>query len=120
MKLAHRRTCHASVATSKRMHDTNAVDGLDAVMSTKDVDEVCEACVEGKATSTPHRRRVKSTKKPLELAHTDLCGPISPSGRNGERYMQLLVDDYSGAIFVSTVTNKDGAGHATKPIVLRG
>ena len=118
MKLAHRRTCHTSVATLKRMHDTNVVDGLDAVMSTKNVDEVCEACVEGKAASTPQRRREKSTKKPLELMHTDLCGPISPSGTNGERYMQLLVDDYSGAIFVSTMTNKDGAGHATKSMVL--
>ena len=118
MRLAHRRTCHTSVSTLNRMQETNAVHGLESIKSTKDVNGICEACVQGKATSTPHRRREKKTKRALELMHTDLCGPISPTGMNGERYIQLLVDDYSGAIFVSTMATKDSAGESTKIMVL--
>lgn len=118
MKLAHRRTCHTAVTILQRMHDTKAVDGLEELSSTKDVDNVCEACVDGKASSKPHKRREKTTSRVCELMHTDLFGPINPEGMNGERYAQVLVDDYSGAMFISTMSTKDGAGEATKKMVL--
>ena len=51
MKLAHHRTWHRSVATLKRMYDTNSVDGLDAIVPTKDVDEVWEPWLVGQAKS---------------------------------------------------------------------
>lgn len=118
MNLAHRRTCHTAVDTLRRMESTNAVQGLNIVKSTKGVGNVCEACVDGKATNKGHARREKSTSKVLELMHTDLCGPIDPPGINGEKYAQLLVDDYSGAIWVSSMSLKSGAAKATKAIVL--
>lgn len=98
MKLAHRRTCHTAVGTLKLMESKNVVHGLDALRSTKKVGSVCEECVDGKTTNNAHTRREKSTNKVLEIMHTDLSGPVKPKGVNGERYMQLLVDDYCGAI----------------------
>ena len=50
--------------------------------------------------------------------HTDLCGPISPEGLNGEKYMQLLTDDFSGAIWVSNLKTKAEAARGTKDMVL--
>lgn len=66
MKLAHRRTCHTAVSTLRRMHDTKAVDGLEELSSTKDVDNVCEVFVDGKSSSKPHKRRDKSTTRVCE------------------------------------------------------
>lgn len=118
MQLAHRRTCHTSVSTLRKMERSGAVHGLEATKSTKQIGQVCEACVEGKATNNAHTRRSKSSKAPLELMHTDLTGPITPEGLNGEKHAQLLVDDYSGAIWVSTMKAKSGATEGTKQMVL--
>ena len=49
--------------------------------------------------------------------HTDIVGPIKPEGMNGEKYVQVLVDDYSSAIFLSTMATKSGAGEAIKKMV---
>lgn len=66
----------------------------------------------------PPRRHQKSPKKPLELMHTDLVGPIDPKGLNGELHAQLLSDDFSGAMWVSTLPTKSGATDATRKIGL--
>ena len=36
-----------------------------------------------------------TTKKPLELLHMDLCGPMRVQSPGGARYMFVIVDDYS-------------------------
>ena len=54
MKLAHRRMCHTSVSMLRKMQEINAVHGLDAVKTTRNVGHICEACVDGKATNKPH------------------------------------------------------------------
>lgn len=118
MKLAHRRTCHTAVDTLKKMESTNAVVGLNVIRSTKNVGNICEACVDGKAMNKAHHRREKTSSKVLELMHTDLCGSISPMGVGGQSYAQLLTDDYSGAMWVSSMPFKSGVGQATKDMVL--
>ena len=60
------------------MHDPKAVDGLHALGSTKNIDSVSTAYVEGKATSVPHKRRVKSSALAFELMYTDIFGSIEP------------------------------------------
>ena len=99
--LAHGRTSHTAVSTLQKMESMNAVHGLDALKSTKKIGKVCEACVNDKFTNQPHALRQKSTRKALELMHTDLCGPINPHVLNGEKYVQLLTDDSSGAMWSS-------------------
>ncbi len=98
MKLAYRRTCHTAVDTLRRMEATKAGHGLNIVKSTKNVGNVCEACVHGKSKNMPHPRNAKTTMGVLQLMHTDLVGAITPVGVNGANYAQLLTDDYSGAI----------------------
>ena len=118
MKLMHRRTCRTAMSTLRRMCETKAADGLEKLSSISDTGNVCEACVEGKAVSEPHRSRDKKTTQVCKPMHTDIVGPIEPFGMDGEKYMQVLVDDYSGTIFVSTMSSRDGAGDATKKMVL--
>jgi len=51
---------------------------------------------------------------PLELVHTDLAGPITPTGRDGFRYAISFIDNYSGMICVYFLKHKSDAVAATK------
>ena len=50
--------------------------------------------------------------------HTKLCGPISLLGLCGERYTQLLTDDFSGVIRVTSMPIKSGVAKGTKDMAL--
>lgn len=50
----------------------------------------------------------------LELVHTDLCGPISPSTKGGNKYFLLLVDYFSRVMWVYMLSSKDEAFDAFK------
>lgn len=100
--------------TLKKMESANAVRGLGAVQFTKKVGSVCEECGDGEAMNKPYPPHEKSTKNVLELMQADLSGPMNRKGLNGEKYMQLLVDDYSGAMWVSSLKTKADATHGTK------
>ncbi|CAI6001555.1 unnamed protein product [Closterium sp. NIES-64] len=55
----------------------------------------CLPCVEGRQRAAPHSSSFPSTEAPLQTLHMDVWGPARVSGRGGERYFLLVVDDYS-------------------------
>lgn len=65
-----------------------------------------------------HHRKEKSTSKVLELMHTDLCGKIEPMGLRGESCKQLITDDYTGAMWVSSMPFKSGVAEGTRAMML--
>ena len=56
---------------------------------------VCESCLEGKMTKRPFKAKGYRATKPLELVHTDVCGPINIPARGGYEYFVTFTDDYS-------------------------
>ena len=61
----------------------------------------------GKLTRTTFKsKNFTSTDKPLQLVHTDLCGPLRKEGTRGERYFMLVIDDYSRLTWVAFVNKK--------------
>lgn len=42
----------------------------------------------------------------MELVHGDLCGPITPSTTAGNKYVFLLVDDFSRVMWIYLLKNK--------------
>jgi hypothetical protein len=44
-----------------------------------------------------------STSKPLELVHTDLCGPTRIKSIQGEDYFILFIDDYTRIVRVEAI-----------------
>lgn len=58
--------------------------------------ETCTACLRGKQirNSFPQESSYRATKV-LELVHGDLCGPNTPPKTGGNRYVFVLIDDYS-------------------------
>jgi transposase InsO family protein len=54
---------------------------------------VCEACLEGKQHRQPSHKPATKANGPLELIHSDLCGPIDPTSYGGANYYLLFIDD---------------------------
>lgn len=55
--------------------------------------------------------RVMKAKEPLEMVHTDLGGTIAPESFEGYKYAITFTDDFSGAIYVYFLRNKNKAVH---------
>ena len=48
-------------------------------------------------------------KQPLELIHTDICGPITPESFNRKRYFISFIDDYSRKTWAYFLKEKSDA-----------
>jgi len=68
---------------------------------------VCDICAKVKAKEIFQRKDpVRRATKPLELIHSDLCGPITPASKSGCRYYILYIDDVSRFSWVSFLRTK--------------
>ena len=56
---------------------------------------VCESCLEGKMTKRSLSAKSFKAKKPLELVHSDVCGPLNDQARGVYEYFVTFIDDYS-------------------------
>ncbi|CAM8956338.1 unnamed protein product [Rhodiola kirilowii] len=102
----HRRLGHVNFRLLKRLHNQNLVIGLPKISEVPD--QVCSACAKGKQTrSSFHSKNVVSTLKAFELVHMDLCGPMRVQSREGNRYVFVIVDDYSRYTWVIFIRSKD-------------
>lgn len=50
-----------------------------------------------------------SSSKPLELIHTDLCGPTRKESPYGEEYFILFIDDFYKMCWIGLLKHKDEA-----------
>ncbi|CAI7837374.1 unnamed protein product, partial [Closterium sp. NIES-53] len=55
----------------------------------------CLPCVEGRQRAAPHSSSFPPTTAPLQTLHMDAWGPARVSGQGRERYILLVVDDYT-------------------------
>ena len=65
----------------------------------------CEYCLQGKATRKPF---INGTRVgyPLQLIHSDICGPMSIQARHGASYFITFIDDYSRYGHVYLISHK--------------
>ena len=70
---------------------------------------ICKQCQHGKKTKVEFNTKEYTTTKPLEIVHTDLCGPMKTKGLEGELYFMLLVDDYARMPCVCFIKKKSKA-----------
>ncbi|GFT60736.1 retrovirus-related Pol polyprotein from transposon TNT 1-94 [Trichonephila clavipes] len=57
------------------------------------------------------RRGAVRSKRPLELLHMDLCGPIPTESQGGNKYFLSIIDDYSRKVTVFPIRNKSDVFH---------
>lgn len=88
----HQRLGHSNHQRIRHMLSHKLVLGVPHLPN---VSHVCEACIKGKHSR--HRIPKQATNRatrPLELIHSDLCGPF-PASLTGSRYFITFTDDFS-------------------------
>ena len=64
----------------------------------------------GKHSRSPFpKKSSRVTTKPLELVHSDVCGPMSVDSIGGSRYFITFTDNYSRFVVTYTMRYKDEA-----------
>lgn len=58
-------------------------------------EKVCKACSLAKITQASFKTKHHPASKPFEELHLDLIGPISPSSREGHKYILTVVDSHT-------------------------
>ena len=67
---------------------------------------MCESCLEGKMTNRPFSAKGTRAKEPLQLVHSDVCGPVSVQAIGGYEYFVTFIDNYSRYRYVYLMQRK--------------
>ncbi|KAI5354684.1 hypothetical protein L3X38_007579 [Prunus dulcis] len=103
----HKRLGHLNLRSLKQLREKEMVHGLPHL---EDANGVCAGCQMGKQ----HRdwfpkEQAWRAKNPLELIHTDLCGPMQNESIAGNKYFMLLIDDHTRMSWVYLLRHKSEA-----------
>ena len=103
----HARLGHVNLATIKSTFDKELVLGAPTITLEK---EICSSCLLGKQTRHvfPKATIYRAIKR-LELIHRDLCGPITPCTSAGNKYIFVLIDDFSRYMWTILLKEKGDA-----------
>lgn len=114
--LWHRRLGHASAGKLKIMLEKNLI-SIDKNLSKNEI--FCEPCVKGRQTKDYCARYDGKTSRPLELIHSDVCGPINPPTHDGKRYILTFHDDFSKFTHVYLLERKSEVPERFKHFVTK-
>ncbi|UYV72131.1 hypothetical protein LAZ67_9001917 [Cordylochernes scorpioides] len=101
----HNRFGHLNFDDLKKLQRENLVNGLPKG-EFKSITS-CETCIRGKQTRLPFPEvsLTKSTE-PLQLIHSDICGPMRTKSYGGALYFATFIDDFSRMIFTFVMKRK--------------
>ena len=68
---------------------------------------ICKPHQGSRQTRVHFNEKEGSTSKPLELIHTDLCGPTRKKSPHGEEYFILFIDDFFRMCWIGLLKHKD-------------
>jgi Reverse transcriptase (RNA-dependent DNA polymerase)/gag-polypeptide of LTR copia-type/Integrase core domain/GAG-pre-integrase domain len=110
-KMWHERLGHLSLDAMNTLQNNSMVIGAD--YSTQNINHqvsTCEGCIKGKT----HRTAILKISgyratHPLELVHSDVCGPMQNTSFGGSKYFITFIDDYTRYMVVKTMKSKDEA-----------
>lgn len=91
-ELWHKRLGHISNNGLKKI--LNITDGIKIDKEDK-VSKLCQYCVEGKQTKFSHKQDWIRAKRPMQLIHSDLCGPMDTTSYDGKKYILTFIDDFT-------------------------
>jgi transposase InsO family protein len=115
--LWHRRLAHVGMRNLAKPQKDSHIIGLTNVVFEKD--RVCGACQAGKQHGVPHQlKNVVTTKRPLELLHMDLFGPVAYISIGGSKY-GLVIVDFSRFTWVFFLSDKGETQETLKKFMRR-
>nr|GEX04486.1 retrovirus-related Pol polyprotein from transposon TNT 1-94 [Tanacetum cinerariifolium] len=116
--LWHKRFAHLNFKTFNRLAKQNLVIGLPSLVQSKD--KACSLCVKGKHHKASFKtKQTFSIKKYLHLLHMDLFGPVTPRSINHEKYILVIVDEYSMYTWVYFLKRKSQAHETIMSFIKR-
>ena len=98
---------HLNFGGLKLLHTKNMVKVLPLIDI---LERVCEGCIFGKQhrETFPVRKSYRACT-PLEIVHSDICGPMQTSSIGGCKYFLTFIDDYSRKTWVYFLKHKSNA-----------
>ncbi|GJW61259.1 retrovirus-related pol polyprotein from transposon TNT 1-94 [Tanacetum coccineum] len=104
--LWHRRLNHLNFGTINDLARKDLVRDLPILKFEKD--HLYSACQLGKSKKHTHKPKIENTNlEVLNTLHMDLCGPIRVQMINGNKYILVIVDNYSRFTWVKFLRSKD-------------
>ncbi|KAM1496365.1 hypothetical protein ACFXTO_030979 [Malus domestica] len=112
VRIWHKRFGHLNFRSLKLLQSQEMVLGLPEI---QDSETVCQSCALGKNHREPFpKESMWRAKEPLELIHSDVCGPMQTSSLSGNRYFITFIDDFSRMCWVYFLRNKSEAFYVFK------
>ncbi|GFS79404.1 retrovirus-related Pol polyprotein from transposon TNT 1-94 [Trichonephila clavipes] len=110
IEIWHQRFCHVNNDYLVKTSKNDSVRGLPRL--TDNGKTYCILCklAKSKRVSFKKTGAVRS-KRPLELLHMDLCGPMPTESQGGNKYFLSIIDDYSRKVTVFPIRNKSDLFH---------
>lgn len=107
--LWHLRFGHLNFGNLNLLHKQKMVMGLPLI---EKPDRICEGCILGKQhrESFPAGKSIRANK-PLEIIHSDLCGPMQTPSIGGSYYFLTFIDDFTRKIWVYSLKHKHEVFH---------
>ncbi|GFU79298.1 retrovirus-related Pol polyprotein from transposon TNT 1-94 [Trichonephila clavipes] len=109
-KIWHQRFCHVNNDYLVKTSKNDSVKGLPRLNDNGKTHCIPCKLAKSKRVSFKRRGAVRS-KRPLELLHMDLCGPMPTENQGGNKYFLSIIDDYSRKVTVFPIRNKSGVFH---------
>ncbi|KAL5849177.1 hypothetical protein ACOSQ4_007190 [Xanthoceras sorbifolium] len=118
VELWHQRLGHLNFKDLKKLGKMKAVRGLPELG--KKQEGVCGPCQLGKQTKGIHKKNKGTmSKRPLELLHMDLMGPMQTESLGGKRYIFVCVDDFSRFTWIDFLREKSDAFEKFKSLCIK-
>ncbi|CAL2258193.1 unnamed protein product [Prunus armeniaca] len=87
----HRRFGHLNLQSLRLLQQQELVYGLPEIGNAK---RICQGCAIGKAHKEAFgKEKTRRASVPLELVHSDVCGPMETTTIGGNKYFLTFIDD---------------------------
>ena len=106
LSLWHHRFGHLGEDALIKIAKQGVVRDLPSTLKGVSMKNKCAGCAEGKQHKESFSKLRPRAENPLDLVHADTMGPIKPLSIGGNRYILVLVDDYTRMVWVFPVDNK--------------
>ena len=101
---------HIRPSTLQRMAKQNLVPNLPASLTKTPPRITYPSCAAAKLKPAPHKRAPHSYDT-VEAMRSDICGPITPASRQGNRYILTVIDTNSRILIVDFLPTRQATPH---------
>lgn len=102
--LWHLRMAHLNFSDVKKL--PLCAEGVQLEQGGRKESSNCSSCLEGKQARLPFNHFGTRASRPLELIHSDLCGPMESMSYGGMKYFISFIDDYTRMVHVYFLKDK--------------